>query len=456
MTAKDIAPRVRQRTGFAAFLILWSGGFISAIGSGLTSFGLGVYAYQTTGRASATAIVMLTAFLPNILLGAFAGVLADAHDRRLLMVAGDGLSAIGLVYILWCLRDGHAQIWQICLGVALSSVFASLLDPAFKATISDLLTSDQYTRASGMVQIMGSAKYLISPALAGFLLAAYDIRLLLIIDIATLAVTMTMTLVVRHSLMVANRNGHTEAGRGEDDSDKHQPDGDNTPPRLTRAFSDGWAVVTGNRGIFVLVWMAAVITFCLGVLETLLTPLVLAFTTASVLGTLETVAALGLLAPSIALGILPIRGRHTDILAASLFAAGACMVGFGIRESAVLIGATGFLVFAMMPFANACLDYLIRTNIPDQFQGRAWGLIGVLSQLGYVAAYASSGIITDHVFAPLLRDGGLLANSLGRLVGTGPGRGAALCVIVAGLSLCVAASAIFRAGSVRKLERVNH
>ena len=71
------------------------------------------------------------------------------------------------------------------------------------------------------------------------------------------------------------------------------------------------------------------------------------------------------------------------------------MAGFGIRENIVVICIFGFLFFSSLPFANAALDFLVRTNIADDFQGRAWGLIGVLSQLGYVAAYAVSGILAD-------------------------------------------------------------
>ena len=67
---------------FYNFLLLWSGEFISAVGSGLTSFGLGVYVFEQTGQASAMALVTLLAFLPGLLLSVPAGVLADRYDRR--------------------------------------------------------------------------------------------------------------------------------------------------------------------------------------------------------------------------------------------------------------------------------------------------------------------------------------------------------------------------------------
>ena len=100
---------------FKKFLLLWSGELISAIGSGLTSFGLGIYVYQQTGRVSSTALITLLAFLPSLLLSPIAGVLADRYDRRLLMILGDSLSALGLIYILICMINGEATLYPIAI-----------------------------------------------------------------------------------------------------------------------------------------------------------------------------------------------------------------------------------------------------------------------------------------------------------------------------------------------------
>lgn len=146
------------------------------------------------------AFVTLLAFMPSLLLGTVAGVFADRYDRRPLMVLGDSLSVVGLIFILICMLQRKAEFWQICVGVTISSVFSSLLEPAYKATVTDLLTEDEYTKASGLVQVAGSAKYLISPIIAGFLLTVSDIKLLLVIDICTFFVTVTSTLAVRKGL----------------------------------------------------------------------------------------------------------------------------------------------------------------------------------------------------------------------------------------------------------------
>lgn len=76
-------------SNFHKFLLLWSGQLVSAIGGGLTSFGLGVYVFNQTGSAAGMALVTLLAFLPTLVLSVPAGVLADRYDRRLLMMLGD-------------------------------------------------------------------------------------------------------------------------------------------------------------------------------------------------------------------------------------------------------------------------------------------------------------------------------------------------------------------------------
>ncbi|WP_277468699.1 MULTISPECIES: MFS transporter [unclassified Paenibacillus] len=416
---------------FGKFLLLWSGQLISAVGSGLTAFGLGVYLYQQTGQASAMALVTLLAFMPSLLLSPVAGVLADRYDRRLLMMLGDSLSATGLIYILICLLNGGAELWQICLGVTISSVFSSLLDPAYKATVTDLLTEEQYTRASGFVQVAGSAKYLISPALAGYLLLVSDVKLLLVIDICTFFVTVASTLAVRRGLP----------------SKQSEQTGS-----FTRELKEGWSAVSASRGVLMLVMMTSVLTFCLGFIETLTMPMILAFADSAVLGTLETVIALGMLASSIIIGVLPIKRNFVKILALSLFCGGLCMAVFGLRENVLLLGVSGFLFFATLPFANTSLDFLLRTNISNAVQGRAWSLIGLVSQLGFIAAYMLSGVLADRVFTPLLTDGGLLAGSVGRITGTGSGRGIGLLIILAGLLLSAAAIILYNLKSIKRLE----
>ncbi|MGE7056193.1 MFS transporter, partial [Paenibacillus glucanolyticus] len=124
----------------------------------------------------------------------------------------------------------------------------------------------------------------------------------------------------------------------------------------------------------------------------------------------------------------------------------------GARENIVWICISGFLFFAMLPFANMSLDFLVRTNMDNAVQGRAWAFIGILSQLGFVAAYALSGVMADYVFTPLLVEGGALAGSVGKVIGIGLGRGMGFLIIIAGVLLCVTSAVLYKLRSVRMLE----
>lgn len=416
---------------FRKFLLLWTGDFISAIGSGLTSFGLGVYIFQQTGKASMMALITLLAFLPSLLLSAPAGVLADRYDRRLLMIIGDGFSVIGLLFIFVCLMRGEAQVWQICIGVIISSVFTSLLEPAYKATITDLLTPEQYSKASGLVQVAGSAKYLISPVLAGFLLTIWDIKWLLILDMCTFFITVLTTLVVRKGL----------------NSKKIE-----TVTSFLSEIKEGVSALTDKKGVLTLVIMGSFITFCLGVIQALASPMILSFSNSATLGSLMTIVALGMLVSSLLLGGVSIKKGYIKMLCISLLGAGIFMGMFGFRENILWIGIAGFLFFAMLPFANTSIDFLLRINIKNDMQGRAWGLVGLISQLGYVVAYGVSGLLADYFFTPRLLSDGAWSKSIGRFIGTGEGRGIGLFITLTGFLLCITAIVLYHMKSIRELE----
>ena len=406
-----------KNTGnFSRFLLLWAGELVSSIGGGLTSFGLGVYIFRLTGSAASMALVTLLGFLPTLVLSVPAGVFADRHDRRLLMMIGDGCSALGVVYILICMMRGGATLAEICIGVCVSAVFSALLEPSFRATITDMLTKEEYSKASGLVSLAGSARYLFSPVIAGFLLTVSDVKLLLVIDICTFFLTVLSTAAVRKGI----------GSKAEEEK-----------PAFPESIRESWQVLRAKPGILHLTAISAGITMFMGMLQILVSPMILSFADAQTLGTAETICACGMLVSGILLGVLGLKRHYTRILAISLAAAGLFMAGFGVFENIIAICGFGFLFFAALPFANNCLDYLVRTNIPDRVQGRAWGMIGFLSQLGYAAAYAVSGTLAD---------------AIGNLTGRGVGRGAAAVIIGAGICCAGTAVSILFRKKIRALE----
>lgn len=412
-------------------MLIWLGELISGIGSGMTAFALSVYIYQTTGSVSLVSAIAVASFLPTILLSPLGGVLADLYDRRLLMIVGDLFSGLGLLYVLWNVHVGMTSMLPIIAGVTFNAVFVALLEPSFKATVTDLLTEDEYAKASGMVQIAGNARYLISPALAGVLLAVSDIRLILLLDICTFFITITTVALVRKSI------------------------GKPVPKEKQSALAEikeGFAVLQQSKGILSLVMLMALVCFFVGFLQTLVSPMVLVVSDAKTVGILESVCAAGMLVGSVIIGIFGIGKSYVKALSLAGMAASVFMAVSGVSVNLFVTGAGIFLFFLVLPFLNTSADVLVRSNVAGEIQGRVWGIISLLSQAGTAVAYALSGVLADHIFEPLLAEHGFLAGSAGKLIGTGQGRGIGFMLVLSGIFMLPAAFAIGRSKSIIKLQ----
>ena len=423
-------------SGYKKFLLLWGASLISASGSGMSSFALGIFMYQKTGLSTMTGLMILAGFLPGLIFSPFAGALADRHDRRVLMMMGDGLSIIGLLCILFSLQflQGELLVGGILLGAAISSGFSSLVEPAFRATISDLLKKEEYTRASGMVQLIPASRYLLSPVLSGLVLSFAGIRPVIMLDILTILITLPITYIVRREM------------RG-------IPKGEGT--KLAEDLSLGFHLIYDKKGLWLLVMLGILVSFCLGTVQTLMIPMLLPFGGESFAGFATTVSACGMLVGGLILSRFSIKKDFSHILQASLLGMGFFMAAFAWGNNKILICGFGFCLFMSLPFANAAMDYLVRVNVPTTHQGKAWGLISLISQAGYVLAYALTGVAVDFIIKPFLQKEGNAAKFALNIPGRGEGRGAALMIIIAAAFLMIIAFTLPRKSEIRELEEEN-
>lgn len=421
-----------QNKSFGKFMIVWLGQFISMIGIGLTAFSLAVYAFQTTNTATSVALVTLFTFVPNILLRPIGGVLADRFDRRLMMIIGDLGSAGGLLIILMIMLFGELELWHIYTGVAISAVFAALQSPAYKASATDLLTEEQYSKGSGLVQLAESSKFLFSPIIAGILLSITSIEWILVINILTYMLAILAVFVIRRRMKV--------------DLSKEER------KHWLSEFTEGWHVIRYNKGVLLLVAIVSIITFYIGFLETLIGPMILSFADAKTLGTFQSVSAVGMLVSSLLIGMFTVTKKYSNMLAVGLLLSGLSFSFIGFSTNMYFIICAGFVFLASLPLVNTSADVLVRRNIPNEKQGRVWGIIGILSQIGFIIAYSLAGFLADYVFNPLLAEGGALANSVGSLIGVGPGRGIAFLFIIAGAFVMIIAIITSRLQTIKGLD----
>ena len=423
-------------SGYKKFLLLWGASLISASGSGMSSFALGIFMYQKTGLSTMTGLMILAGFLPGLIFSPFAGALADRYDRRVLMMMGDGLSIIGLLCILFSLQflQKEMLVGGILLGAAISSGFSSLVEPAFRATISDLLKKEEYTRASGMVQLIPASRYLLSPVLSGLVLSFAGIRMVLMLDILTILITLPITYIVRREM------------RG-------IPRGEGT--KLAEDISLGFHLIYDKKGLWLLVMLGILVSFCLGTVQTLMIPMLLPFGGESFAGFATTISACGMLVGGLILSRFSIKKDFSHILQASLLGMGFFMAAFAWGNNKILICGFGFCLFMSLPFANAAMDYLVRVNVATTHQGKAWGLISLISQAGYVLAYALTGVAVDFIIKPFLQKEGNAAKFALNIPGRGEGRSAALMIIIAAAFLMIIALTLPRKSEIRELEEEN-
>jgi DHA3 family macrolide efflux protein-like MFS transporter len=81
-------------TGMFAFTIIWVGQIISLLGTAMSEFGLTLWAYQITGKATPLALVGFFFVIPQVALAPFIGVLVDRSNRKLMMMLSDLAAAL--------------------------------------------------------------------------------------------------------------------------------------------------------------------------------------------------------------------------------------------------------------------------------------------------------------------------------------------------------------------------
>lgn len=417
------------------FLIIWFGQLISSIGSGLTAFALGIFIYRETGTATGYSLIILCAFLPAFILRPFGGTLSDRFDRRLMMMTGDLGSAAGLIFILIMMYLGNYNLWIIYSGIIISSVFVALQNPAYKASVTDLLGENAYSKASGLIQLAESSKFLLSPVIAGFLLTVWDIKSILILDIFTFVVAVIAVFLIKQS------EGKTKSGE--------------SSTKFFEDLSEGFKYTFSNRGLVILLLITSLITLSVGFLQALFAPMVLSFTDAKTLGIMQTVSATGMLISSFLIGAFSKIKKQLKVLSFSLGIAGTFYALMGISINIVFVVGAGFLFFCSLPFINSSLDVLIRKNADNKIQGRVWSIVSFISQSGMLISFVTAGLFADYIFNPMFKKGGILASSAGKIIGTGEGRGIGFMFIISGLFLVIIAAMTGRIEKIKEMDRQN-
>jgi MFS family permease len=180
----DVAPLRESRE----FRLLWTGQLVSFVGRQITVAAVPYQVFLITGSSLAVGLVSL-AQLPVLLVGSLlGGAIADAVDRRrllLLMQVALALTSVGLALNS---ADGHGELWPIVLLTVLAAGLSGVDSPARSASIPRLVGRDRMASAAALNQTLMQTAQVVGPAVGGVLIAQVGLEWAYWVDVATFVV----------------------------------------------------------------------------------------------------------------------------------------------------------------------------------------------------------------------------------------------------------------------------
>lgn len=174
------------------YLLLFSAQIVSLLGSGVTTVGLALFAYQLTGGESATAVIGSALFLRILAFLIFsqpAGIIADRFPRKKILIAADVLR-----FALLALFPFITEIWQIYTLIFLINAVTAFFTPTFEASIPEVVGEVQYVKALSYSRIAVDTEAVAAPSIAGFLVVWLGVRWVFWFDAFTYLVSAGLVL----------------------------------------------------------------------------------------------------------------------------------------------------------------------------------------------------------------------------------------------------------------------
>src|SRR5215210_7978449 len=169
------------------FRLLFGAQIISLTGSGVTTVGLALFAYQLTGGASATAVIgnaLTLRILAFLLYSQPAGVIADRVSRKKILIAADVIR-----FGLLALFPFITTIWQVYALIFAINAVTAFFTPTFEASIPEVVGEESYVKALSLSRVAVDVEAVAAPALAALLVALFGVRWVFWFDASTYLVS---------------------------------------------------------------------------------------------------------------------------------------------------------------------------------------------------------------------------------------------------------------------------
>jgi MFS family permease len=193
-----------------AFRWLFVGQAVSQAGTQVTQVAVPLQIYQLTHSSLDVGLVGLAAVVPLLVFGLWGGAVADAMDRRKLIIfTSAGSGAVSTLLMVQALA-GLQRVWLLYACVAVQSAFAALDSPARRAMLPQMVPAEQIAPANNLYGAIFSLGVILGPLIAGTLVGAFGFGAAYGFDVASFSIAL-LAVIFRLPAMPAAVNA-TKAG----------------------------------------------------------------------------------------------------------------------------------------------------------------------------------------------------------------------------------------------------
>jgi len=423
--------------GLRGFILVWVGQLFSMVGSQMTYFAMGIWAWEQTGQATPLAMVGFFSFAPLIVFSPIAGVLVDRWNRKLVMAMSDIGAGLMTIIILILLLTGRLEIWHLYLTGAVGGIFGAFQWPAYSAAVSLMVPKKHYARTSGMISMAGSGVGIVAPILAGFLLPMIGFGGIIAIDLVTLIIALFFLMIVLIPEPKRKPVDHSKGAFGQE---------------LVYGFR--YLLDRPSLLYLQLLFLMGNLFFSVG--YTLITPMVLASTggNASILGSVQSAGAIGGLAGGMVLTAWGGPKRKVNGVITGWIASGTLgLMLMGLGRALPFWLAAHFMMLSIMPLINGSNQAIWQAKVAPEVQGRVFSVRRFIAQITAPISMVVAGPLADRVFEPALAaPSHEVTRLLSSLFGARPGGGMSLLILLSGVLVAGVGLAAYRIRYIRDVE----
>ena len=407
----------KRPTGMFGFTIVWLGQIISVLASSMSQFALSIWMYDQTQSALAMGLMQVCYITPFLIISPFAGVMIDRYNRKMMMMVSDLAAGIATLAVLALQYFGLLEFWHLYLTSMVYGLGMAFQWPAYSAAISTMIPKEQYGRANGMMSLIEAGPGVFAPLLAGACLPLIGLTGILFFDVATFILAIGALLLVY--IPQPARTGEVRQDQG----------------GILMEAAYGFKYIFARPSLLGLQMIFFMGNLFTGIGFTVFAPMILARTESNTLifGTVQTAGAIGGIAGGILMSVWGGFKHRVHGVLSGWILGGICMASIGLTGG-LPVWMAGMIFGALVsPLIDSSNQSIWQAKVAPDVQGRVFSARRLIAWMTNPISPVIGGALADYVLEPSMSTVSPLSATFGWLVGTGPGSGMGLLLVICGV-----------------------